>query len=147
MFVPPSSTASAGTYTGDTSARLPVQTLGQQDFLKLLIAQLTAQDPMNPKKDTDFIAQMAQFSSLEQAKAMEMNLSALRAQQDIVQANSLIGREVDLQIGKDHTVSGVVSAVNIEAGTPKIVVNGTAYELGKVISVSEPAPATSTLQP
>jgi flagellar basal-body rod modification protein FlgD len=137
------SSASSGTYTSDTQARIPTQVLGQNDFLKLLVAQLAAQDPMNPKKDTDFIAQMAQFSSLEQTKAMDANLAALRAQQDVLQANSLIGREVKLQKDKDTTVTGVVSAVNIEAGTPKIVVNGTAYELGQILSLTAPPPETS----
>ncbi len=137
-------TAGAGaTYTSDTQARVPNQMLGQNDFLKLLVAQLAAQDPMNPRKDTEFIAQMAQFSSLEQTKAMDANLAALRAQQDVLQANSLIGREVKLQIDKDTTATGVVSAVNLEAGTPKIVVNGTAYELGQILSLTAPPPETS----
>lgn len=127
--------ADIATYA-DTSSRLPVQTLGQADFLKLLVAQLSAQDPMNPKKDTDFIAQMAQFSSLEQAKGMQTSLASLSSQQDLLQANGLLGRQVNLQIDKDKSVTGVVSAVNIEAGTPKIVVNGTAYEMSKLMSVS-----------
>ncbi len=124
----------------DTASRMPTQVLGQKDFLKLLVAQLAAQDPMNPKKDTDFIAQMAQFSSLEQAKGMQTSLATMSSQQDLLQANSLLGREVSLQISKDINVTGVVSAVNIEAGTPKIVVNGTAYEMSKLFSVSVPEP-------
>jgi flagellar basal-body rod modification protein FlgD len=135
-----SSTSADLSALGDASSRIPTQVLGQQDFLKLLVAQLSAQDPMNPKKDTDFIAQMAQFSSLEQAKNMQSSMAAISAQQDLLNANALLGREVNLQIEKDKSVTGVVSAVNIEAGTPKIVVNGTAYEMSKLISVSEAAP-------
>ncbi|HTD67807.1 MAG TPA: flagellar hook capping FlgD N-terminal domain-containing protein [Candidatus Limnocylindria bacterium] len=133
----------------DTTSRVPLQVLGQDDFLKLLVAQLSAQDPLNPQKDTEFIAQMAQFSALEQAKSMEVNISALRTQQTFVQANALLGREVSLQIDKDTTVQGVVSAVNIEAGTPKIVVNDQAYDMAGLLSVSlvQPQSATQTSQP
>jgi flagellar basal-body rod modification protein FlgD len=128
----------------DTQSRIPTQVLGQEDFLKLLVAQLSAQDPMNPKKDTDFIAQMAQFSTLEQSKGMQSSLIALKSQQDLLQANALLGREVNLQIDKDKSVTGVISAVNIEAGTPKIVVNGTAYDMSKLYSVSLAEPEIET---
>ena len=60
------------------STRLPVQTLNQNDFLKLVLAQLTNQDPLNPQKDTEFIAQMTQFSALEQAKSMQTDIYALQ---------------------------------------------------------------------
>ena len=120
----------------ESASRVPIQTLGQQDFLKLLVAQLAAQDPLNPKKDTEFIAQMAQFSSLEQAKSMEANLAALRVQQDFLQANALLGREVNLQTDTDSHITGVVTDVNIEAGTPKIVVNDRAYDLSQLLAVS-----------
>lgn len=146
MATSPISTVSSNTAdTNSTQSRIPLQVLGQDDFLKLLVAQLSAQDPMNPQKDTEFIAQMAQFSALEQTKAMEADISALRTQQNFVQANALIGREVKLQIAPDQFVHGVVSAVNIEAGTPKIVVNDQAYDMTSLLSVSlvqpQPAPA------
>lgn len=128
--------ASAADYYADTQSRIPIKTLDQQDFLKLLVAQMSAQDPMSPKSDTDFIGQMAQFTSLEQTKGMEANLSALRSQQDLLQANSMIGRQVALQADANTVVTGVVSSVNVEAGTPKLVVNGTAYALDSVLSLA-----------
>ena len=144
--------SSATATASDASSRLPVKTLGQDDFLRLLVAQLSAQDPMNPQKDTEFIAQMAQFSSLEQTKGMQSSLSALLAQQDFAQASAVLGHEVNLQIDKDTSVHGVVTAVNIEAGTPKIVVNGQSYDMASLLSVSlvQPQPAqttTTTSQP
>jgi flagellar basal-body rod modification protein FlgD len=138
---------SAGIGSAETQSRLPMKTLGQDDFLKLLVAQLAAQDPMNPQKDTEFIAQMAQFSSLEQTKAMQSDIAALRMQQDFVQANSLLGREVILQVGSGDTVRGVVSAVDIEAGTPKIVVNDQAYDMASLLSVSLVPPQTASTAP
>ena len=113
----------------DTDARIPQRTLGQDDFLKLLVAQMTQQDPLNPKADIDFIAQMAQFSSLEQARSMQNGLATL-------QANSLLGRTVTIN-QNGSTVVGVVSAVHIEEGTPHIVVGGQSYELKQVLNIEQ----------
>ena len=122
--------------TDATSQRDPVKTLGQNDFLQLLVTQMTTQDPMNPKTDTEFIGQMAQFSSLEQNKLIEQQLSSLRADQQISQAHNVLGRQVELQADDGTVVTGTVSAVKIEAGTPKILVNGQAYDLNQIKSVS-----------
>ena len=72
-------------------------TLGKDDFMKLLIAQLQNQDPTNPMKDNEFIAQMAQFSALEQtmnlAKSFEKFAEA-QNQSQLIQYNSFIGKEI-----------------------------------------------------
>jgi flagellar basal-body rod modification protein FlgD len=109
--------------------RIPMKTLNQDDFLKLLVTQLTSQDPLNPKQDTEFIAQMTQFSALEQTKSMQQDLARM-------QANSLIGRRVELQIDGETSTAGVVSAVFVEAGTPKIVVNNELYDLDQMVSIN-----------
>jgi flagellar basal-body rod modification protein FlgD len=139
-------TSTSPVTTQDTTVkteRVPVQTLGQDDFLKLLIAQLTSQDPLNPQKDTEFIAQMAQFSSLEQSKEMQKDIATLRSQQQILQAQELLGKTVDLQAGEDTTARGVVSAVQIEAGTPKLMVNGQKYDLSDVLTINPTLPEQS----
>ncbi len=114
---------------------LPTQTLGQNDFLKLLVAQMTAQDPMNPMSNTDFVAQMAQFSSLQAATSMQSDLSAMRAQDQVAQANSLLGRRVTLDLGSGQSAQGTVSAVNVVNGAPVLVVNGQPYDPSQVIAV------------
>ncbi|MBI5799102.1 MAG: flagellar hook assembly protein FlgD [Verrucomicrobia bacterium] len=131
-----------GSSTGTTSAeaRVPRKVLDQEDFLKLLLTQFTSQDPMEPMKDTAFIAQMAQFTSLEQSKTMTADIAALRGQQQILQANAMLGRNVVVQVDGGLVAQGTVTAVQMEAGTPKIVINGQAYELSQVLSI---APATN----
>ena len=72
-------------------------TLGQEDFLRMLIAQLEHQDPLNPQESTEFTAQLAQFSSLEQLVGMRESIDGLasRFQTDRTEsALSMIGREV-----------------------------------------------------
>jgi flagellar basal-body rod modification protein FlgD len=130
-----SSATSSSTDTSSSSSRTPTQTLGQNDFLKLLVTQMTSQDPMSPQKDTDFIAQMAQFSSLEQAKTTA-------TMQQFTQASSLLGKTVQVQDDEDTVSIGTAMAVQMDKGTPKVVVNGAMYEMSQVLSVSTPTVET-----
>jgi flagellar basal-body rod modification protein FlgD len=124
----------------DVASRVPVRTLTQDDFLKLLVAQLTSQDPLNPREDTEFIAQMAQFSALEQSKSMQSDIARLRAEQELLQANGLLGRTVALLLDDETVTTGTVSAVDVVEGTPKLVVNGLAYELDRLLTITQAQP-------
>jgi len=115
------------------------QTLNQKDFLQLLVAQLQNQDPMNPQSDTDMAAQMAQFTSLQQSSSMSASLA-------MMQADSLVGNTVMLQVDPQTTASGVVTGVIMQGGTPQIMVNGTNYDLSQVVAVA-PTTASTTSTP
>ena len=139
------SVTSAGASTAtasDVASRLPTKALGQDDFLKLLVAQLSAQDPMNPQKDTEFIGQMAQFSSLEQTKAMQADIAGLRTDQQVQQATSLIGRTVAIRTTGGETATGLVTGLNLEGTAPRVVVNGLPYPVSDVLGIS----ATNTVK-
>lgn len=115
----------------DASARMPVQTLGQEDFLKLLVTQMSQQDPMNPMKDSEFIAQMAQFSSLEQSKAMMQDMASLRA-------STLLGSTVtvaDETVASGYT-TGVVDAVLMNGDKPELIINGARYDLSAINTIA-----------
>ena len=86
------------------------KTLGENDFLKLLTAQLQAQNPLNPMDSTNFTAQLAQFSSLEQLTSVNTNLKSMVTSQQTLQntmASSLIGKKVN--------VSGNIVSLNGKA--------------------------------
>jgi flagellar basal-body rod modification protein FlgD len=134
-FMPVDSIGSVAT-TPLVTDRIPIQTLGQDEFLKLLVTQMTSQDPLNPQKDTDFIAQMAQFSALEQTKTMQADIAQLRAQQQLFQANALIGQTVEVQVDADTVATGVVSAVEIQSGFPMITVGGALFDLSQLRSIT-----------
>jgi len=139
------SISSTGTATDtdlqSTASRVPQKVLGQNDFLKLLATQFKMQDPMKPMEDTAFIAQMAQFSSLEQSSTMAKDMTALRTDQQRVAANSYLGHRVTVDAGDGLSESGDVSAVDASGTTPKLVVNGKSYELSAVLRV-EPSVVT-----
>jgi flagellar basal-body rod modification protein FlgD len=124
LFNPPDS---------DVSGRTPTKTLGQDDFLKLLVTQLTSQDPLSPTGDTEFIAQMASFSTLEQSKAMQTDMTRMRAE-------SLLGRSVEITQENIPNFRGVVMAIDVKEGMPKVVVNGRGYDLNQVLTVTEAPP-------
>ncbi|EGO63153.1 flagellar hook capping FlgD N-terminal domain-containing protein [Acetonema longum] len=103
--------------------------LGKDQFLHLLITQLQNQDPLNPANDTEFIAQMAQFSALEQMT----NLNTTFA---VTQATSMIGTVVSWAGSAGEEYAGVVSAVRIVNGQPKLIVGDMGVDPGTVVGVS-----------
>ncbi|MCR5217500.1 flagellar hook assembly protein FlgD [Treponema sp.] len=107
--------------------------LGKDDFLKLLIAQLTHQDPTSPMENTEFIAQMAQFSSLEQITNMNEEFSKMNAMLVSNQAVGTIGKTVDIDLN-GATVSGTVDAVTYGAN-PQVKVNNMYYDMKKITAV------------
>ncbi len=119
----------ANGYQETKKARAGTGTLGKEAFLKLLVAQLRFQDPLNAMKDTEFIAQMAQFSALEQMSNLNQGMA-------FSQAASLLGREVELAGREnDKVVHGVVSGVRLEKGEPRLVVGDQEYDLGDLKAI------------
>ena len=115
--------------------------LGKDQFLQLLITQLRHQDPINPVEDKEFIAQLAQFSSLEQMQNLNTNLSDMMfAQQKLTalgQATHMIGKEVELLTKEGESLFGKVSGVQFRDGWPSIIVDGKLYDFGEVVTIKE----------
>ena len=132
----------AATGSDTTTTALPQQTLGQSDFLKLLAQQFQSQDPLKPMDDTSFIAQMAQFTSLQQSSDMAKDMSSMKAEQEVATANSYLGHNVTVDAGGGKSDSGDVTAIQIVDGAPKLVVNGQPYALSSVLLV-QPAITTA----
>jgi flagellar basal-body rod modification protein FlgD len=97
--------------------------LGKDEFLKLLILQLQNQDPLNPIKNEEFIAQLAQFSSLEQMQNLNKSMTSLGSLQILTQTASLVGKEVEVLTDNNSVVTGTVTQAIFKDGTAKIQVN------------------------
>jgi flagellar basal-body rod modification protein FlgD len=98
--------------------------LGKDDFLKLLVAQLQHQDPMNPMTDMDFIGQMASFSSLEQINNLADANERMADNLSSGNAIGLIGRTVSWLDESDQLQTGVVEKVSTAGGKPLLTVSG-----------------------
>lgn len=100
--------------------RTPKKEMGKDDFLMLLTKQLQNQDPMKPMDNTEFVAQMANFSSLEQMANMNKSLQAFISNTNEsykFQAMGMLGKKVTAQIsGQTEVISGAVSAVRFKDG-------------------------------
>lgn len=115
------STSSVGNNSTDYSSvqvqREDGNNLDKNAFFKLLVTQLKYQDPLAPMDNTQFIAQMAQFSSLEQMENMNANMSQFLRIQALSEGASLIGRTVEtIDAATGETITGKVEKVTFEEG-------------------------------
>lgn len=108
--------------------------MDKDDFLKILITQLTTQDPSQPLQDKDFIAQMAQFSSLEQMTNMANSFGKVQSVISASQALSTIGKNVEIQVG-DQVIKGQVTSVT-PGQFPQVLVGDKYYDFGSVSKIS-----------
>ena len=112
----------------EIEGRKPTKELGKDDFLKLLITQLA-----NPMEDTQFIAQMAQFSSLEQMTNMNQAFERMASMLNSSKAADTIGKTVEIDMGE--TVNrGVVEGATM-GNTPQVIVDGMFYDLNRIKAV------------
>lgn len=112
------------------------------DFLQLMIAQLSNQDFMNPTDNSEFLTQMAQFSSMQQ-----MQVLAGYSKSNYLM--SLLGKEVTLSKtslgGNAVHQTGVVEKVSMSDDALKIFVKGSAYDLSQIVSVQNPENSTAAM--
>ncbi len=111
--------------------------LDRDAFLKILITQLRYQDPMNPMEDKEFIAQMAQFSSLEQMQQMNKSLNTFLESNFLYQASALIGKEVAIKAGEGEEITGVVQEVSFTDYGPLVILeDGKEYPMQDIVGIS-----------
>jgi flagellar basal-body rod modification protein FlgD len=111
--------------------------LGQDDFMKLLVAQMQNQNPLDPQNASDLATQLAQFSSLDGITKLNQNFTSLLLLQGVNQGTNLIGKKVQYQPAPgDEPISGVVESVRVSSGTVNLVVGGQAVPLSQLTQVS-----------
>jgi flagellar basal-body rod modification protein FlgD len=94
-------------------------TLGQEEFLNILLTQLTFQDPLKPLDNQEFIAQMAQFTNLEQTRQLSESSDTLLTVQSATQAIGIIGKTVSV-VTDSGLETGTVTTVAFQQGIPEL---------------------------
>lgn len=109
-----------------SATTLQSSSVSMQDFLNILMTQLTYQDPLKPMDNKDFMAQIAQFTTLGQTQQLNQNIEALLSTQASMQSVGLLGRTVEFTTDSGSQV-GTVSTLSWAGTTPQIsvTVNGT----------------------
>ncbi|MGQ4664624.1 flagellar hook assembly protein FlgD [Metabacillus halosaccharovorans] len=116
--------------------------LGKDEFLKILMTQLQNQDPLNPMEDKEFIAQMAQFSTLEQTTNMASMLEKfinIQTQGDsIIKYSEMIGKQIEWKDSNEETGTGIVKSVKkSDTGFELELENGSFVSVDNIIKVSK----------
>ena len=120
MTIPASAVNTDPNVAGSQSPRAPAE-LGKADFLNLLIAQLQHQDPLKPLESTEFTAQLAQFTSLEQLTNVNTNLQQLQYSQSTMQDNqavAFIGKTIDVRGNAVSVAHGAPVGIHFDLGAP-----------------------------
>lgn len=131
------SSVNGSTTSSSSVPSAPASTgLGTNDFLKLLVAQLKNQNPMNPTSGTEFLAQTAQFTVVEKLTEMNKQYSDLISSQRAVEATSFIGHSVAYVDDQGNSVVGLVSSVSFAASGPMLRIGKTDVPLASVSAVS-----------
>ena len=118
------------------------QQLDKDDFLKLLVTELQHQDPTNPMQDREFIAQMAQFSSMEQMMNMNKSMESIVDKFNFQTTYGLLGKNVEIisqgteEGAEPKTVNGVVKSVSRNGSEVSVMVNGETYPISEIKTIS-----------
>ena len=112
--------------------------MDKNDFLKVLITQLTHQDPTQPMEDREFISQMATFTTLEQITNMNEDVTRIFSMLKRSEALGLLGKTVEIATGQEGAapVTGVVTEIG-GGDLPQLFVNGTYYDFANVVSIKK----------
>ena len=138
--VSPTSTvdASASAAPSTSDAATSAFGLGFDSLLKIILTQLTYQDPLKPMDNFQFVSQLAQFSQLQQGQSLNDQVASLIASQAATQATSLLGRTVDFATATGSTTlqTGVIKSVSFATGHPEVTVQTAAGEIIANISIA-----------
>jgi flagellar basal-body rod modification protein FlgD len=127
-----------------TQMKNKTMNLQAQDFIKMMITQLQNQDPMEPAKNSELLAQMSQIGQLQSSTALNESLKSMVLQSQIGSAGNLIGKNVEGMDETSATVRGVVNSVKVESGSVFLELDtGKRLALDHVTAVAAASTATA----
>ncbi len=125
------------TGTSGTTFSNPSNNLGENDFLKLMMDQLQNQDPLNPSDPTQYMSELANFSSLEQQTQIASSTASAATQQASSSALGLLGHTVSYKTADGVTQTGTVSKIDFTSSGPALTIGtDTGISLGSILEAS-----------
>src|SRR3954449_4819847 len=103
-----------GKSTGSSSNVHDLKDLDINQFLQLMVSELTHQDPLNPMDNTQLVQQIGELRSIAASDQLTTTLQSLQTQQSLTTAASLIGKQVTALDSKNNNISGTISAVTVQ---------------------------------
>jgi flagellar basal-body rod modification protein FlgD len=128
MTDPTAATGTTGTTLSTPGTSLASNTdngLGENDFLQLMMDQLKNQDPLQPDDPTQYLSELASFSSLEQETSISTSTSTTATEQSTAAALGLLGHTVNYTDASGATQTGTVQKVDFTSSGPELTINGT----------------------
>ena len=135
----------ANIQSANAATAAPTTTFDKQGFLKLLVAQLEHQDPMNPTSNEQFMSQMTQFSMMEELQNMGTSLAGYTRSNMITSAANLVGKEVTLEDVAGEQTTGVVDSIRYVNDDIELSVNGQWRPMTDLTGVSQTPSQPETL--
>ena len=111
-------------------------TIDQEDFIKLFLSQLQFQDPLEPVDNREFLAQLAQFSNLEQTRQTSQNTEGLLVMNSSAQALGLLNKKVETE-ARGAITAGTVTAVTFTSSGPELTIQTTSGQVLTKIRLSQ----------
>jgi flagellar basal-body rod modification protein FlgD len=109
--------------------------LSRDEFLKILVTELTSQDPLEPMDNSEFVQQLVGLQTLEQTAALTDGLRSFESFMQMSSASSMIGRTVRGRLPSGAAVEGVVSSVSLEGGQVNLTVGQYRLPLGSITEI------------
>ena len=131
---PAGTSTTAQTYANNQSEAASKTQVDYQSFLKLLVAQMKNQDPTDPMDSTQYMAQLASFSNVEQSVQINQKLEQMLQSSTLAQADAIIGRTLT---SDDGSITGKVSEVRLYSdGIVAVLDNGKEVVVGPGVRIS-----------
>ncbi|KPU44693.1 basal-body rod modification protein FlgD [Oxobacter pfennigii] len=109
--------------------------LGKDAFLKILASQLQNQDPLNPQNNAELVAQMAQFSALEQMQNLNLSMNNLILSQKVNEANMLIGKIVKVTDSNGDILTDIITGTKAGKNAVNVVIDGKEFNVDEILEV------------
>src|SRR6478752_4870966 len=134
--------STGGTSTGSSKGVHDLKDLDINQFLQLMVSELTHQDPLNPMDNTQLVQQIGELRSIAASDQLTSTLQAVQTQQSLTTASGLIGRQVTALTADNGDITGVIQSVSVEVNpddnakrTYKVNINGQSIDLANVREV------------